>query len=68
MKLIRIARDEIVNLDAIAYARYDDGAQPGTADKLTILYQFGEPREFRDDAAKSLWDALQSHCQPKAYA
>lgn len=72
MKLIKIAPDEIVNIDAIAYAKYDNGAHPGTAAKgpvlLTVLYQSGEQRNFQDDAAKSLWEALQSHCQPKGYA
>jgi hypothetical protein len=71
MKLIKIAPGEIVNLDSIAYAKYDDGAQPGRAAKgqvlLTVLYQFGGERNFQDDAAKVLWEALQSHCQPKGY-
>jgi hypothetical protein len=71
MKLIKIAPGEIVNLDSIAYAKYDDGARPGSAAKgpfiLTVLFQFGVERTFQDDAAKVLWEALQSHCQPKGY-
>ena len=71
MKLIKIAPGEIVNLEAIVQAKYDDGSQPETAAKghvvLTVLYQSGEQREFQDHAAKSLWEALQSHCQPKSY-
>jgi hypothetical protein len=47
------------------------GVQPGTAATghviLTVLYHFGEERKFLDDAAKVLWDALQSHVQPKGY-
>jgi len=71
MKLIKIAPGEIVNLEAVAYAKYDDGAQSGSAAKghvvLTVLYQSGEQRQFQDDAAKAIWEALQSHCQPKGY-
>ena len=66
MKLIRIAPDEIVSLDAIAYAKYDDGARPGHV-SLTVLYQSGETRNVEDDAARILWEALQRHCQPKDY-
>jgi hypothetical protein len=71
MKLIKIAPGEIVNLDAIAYAKYDDGAQPGSTAKghvsLTVHFQFEEERNFQDDAARSLWEALRSHCEPKGY-
>jgi len=62
MKLIKIAPGEIVNLDAIAYAKYDEGHV-----SLNVLYHFGDTRNFQDDAAKNLWEALQSHCQPKGY-
>jgi hypothetical protein len=55
----------------LAYANYDYGAQAGSTAKghvfLTILYQVGEKRKFQDDAAKVLWEALQSHWQPKGY-
>lgn len=72
MKLIKIAPDEIVNLEAVAHAKYDDGAQRGTAAKghvsLTVVYQSGEERKFQDDAAKTLWEIMQGHCQSKSYA
>jgi|HubBroStandDraft_6_1064221.scaffolds.fasta_scaffold395606_1 hypothetical protein len=71
MMLIKIAPCEIVNLDAIAYVKYEDGTQPGTSAKgdvfMTVLYQSGETRKVQDHAARVLWEALQSHSQPKGY-
>ena len=50
MKLIKIAPGEIVNIDAIAYAKYDDGTQSGPAAKghvsLSVLFHAGEQRNF----------------------
>jgi hypothetical protein len=65
MKLIKVNQGQIVNLDTVVRATYEE--LPGASKRpiLKVDYQSGKHEELSDDDAKTFWAELQRHSEPK---